>query len=275
MVRTGFSRVVRVARTRSTNADLVAALRLPDAADAWPHLSVLVADDQTHGRGRGRREWQTPPGSSLTASVVVRSAVPVERWPWIGLLAGAAAAAALEAATGLPTTLKWPNDVLVPGAGSRDEPGWGTDRKVAGVLVEVVRSEDGRPAAVVGLGVNLHQRGAELPVPWATSLAEAGVAREARDAVAILDAVGVELVRLLGAWEEAGGDADAAGLRDAVAAACGTVGRQVRVTLPGGRETRGRAVGLGADGALLVSGDDGTSTRVTAGDVDHLRLPTG
>lgn len=269
-----FSRVVHVARTASTNADLAAALRLPDAADRWPHLSVLVADHQTEGRGRGGRVWETPSGSSLTASVVVRPAVPVERWSWIGLLTGAAAARALQAVTGLPTALKWPNDVLLLGAGARDEPGWGKDRKVAGVLVEAVPGE-GVPAAVAGLGVNLHQARSEVPVPWATSLAEAGVPEAARDAVAILDAVGVELARLLGDWAEAGGDAEAAGVRAVVADACVTLGRHVRVALPGGREVSGRAVGLGPDGSLLLEGGDGGRVRVMAGDVDHLRIRTG
>ena len=258
--------------TGSTNADLVAALRLPEAGRTWPHLAVLVAEHQADGRGRAGRTWSTPAGSALTASVVLRTAVALQRWSWLSLLGGVAVTRALRRRTGLDAALKWPNDVLVGAGDAEDEPGWGRHRKVAGVLVEVARPGDDAAAAVLGFGVNLHQEAGALPVPWATSLAAAGVPRPDRDAALLLDAIGTEIVDLLDPWEAAAGDAERSGLLSAVTAACLTLGSQVRVTLPGAGEVTGRAVSIAADGALVVQPASGTAVRVTAGDVGHLRV---
>src|SRR4051812_26879335 len=171
-----------VAETGSTNADLAGRARAGEAEGA-----VLVADHQTAGRGRRDRTWTAPPRSGLAVSVLLRPSehgVPPERWSWLTLMAGVAVTDALIRVCGLPATLKWPNDVLVPVPGV-DEPA-----KVAGLLAEVVRSDAGTPAptwpgpetdadlagfaVVVGLGINVSQDVDELPVPTATSLKLAG-----------------------------------------------------------------------------------------------------
>lgn len=268
-----FSRVVEVERTGSTNDDLVAALS-GAGADRWPDLSVLVARHQVAGRGRSGRDWRSA-GGSLTASVVVRPRVPLERWPWLSLLGGLAVVRAIAPRCAVPAGLKWPNDVVLDDPGAGDVPGWGTARKTAGVLVDVVSPVPGTPtAAVLGLGVNLDQGPDELPVPWATSLAACGAGAADRAPAAVLGAVGEELTRLLDAWRAADGDAARCGLLDAVAAACTTIGRPVVVRLPGGTSVSGTAVSLAADGALVVRRDGGGSVTVAAGDVGHLRLPT-
>lgn len=271
---------MRVASTGSTNADLSAALQAPGATDAWPHRSVLVTDHQAGGRGRAGRVWETPPGTALTASVVLRPGVPLARWSWLGLLGGLAVARAVRRRTGLPAALKWPNDVLLSGAGKEALPGWGTDRKVAGVLTEVVRvpgeaSRSGATAAVLGFGVNVHQRAEQLPVPWATSLAVAGASDQARDLLALLEAVRQEIDALLEPWAAAGGDAARSGLAEAVRGSCATIGHEVAVTLADGGELTGSAVGLDDDGALLVAPRGRGTMRVTVGDVGHVRGPGG
>ncbi len=283
-----FSRLVRVPRTGSTNADVAHALRVPGAApggarEAWPHLSVLVTDHQAAGRGRAGRGWQTPPGTSLTATVVLRPEVPVASWSWLSLVGGLSVARAIARRTGLSVGLKWPNDVLLLGVGDRFVPGWGHDRKVAGVLAEIVRplevpvpSHLGEaPAVVLGFGVNVHQAPDQLPVPWATSLAAAGSRAADRDIPALLGAVGTELAALFAAWEAVDGDPEAGGVADAVASACVTLGRDVRILLPGGGEVTGRAVRLADDGALVVRQASGPEIIVSAGDVDHIRTLTG
>ena len=126
--------------------------------------AVAATDFQTEGRGRLGRRWEAPPRSSLLFSLVLEPGVPPERLPELTPLAGAAVADAVAALTGLPTTVKEPNDVLVAG------------RKVAGILGEAV---DGR--VVLGIGVNLLQRADELPerpVFPATSLALEGATVE-------------------------------------------------------------------------------------------------
>lgn len=269
--------MVRVPRTDSTNATLADALRRADPDDgAWPHLGVLVTDHQAAGRGRSGRGWVTPPGVALTASVVLRPEVPVARWSWLSLLGGLAVVRAIRATTDLPAALKWPNDVVLIGVGDRAEPGWGRDRKVAGVLAEVVHLPDGTAAAVVGFGINVHSGAADLPVAWAASLSSAGAPPGACRMDVLLDAVGHELVALTRRWADAAGDAAGTALAAEVAAACSTLGRQVRVSLPGGGSVTGLASDLADDGALLVRPASGPEVRVTAGDVDHIRtLGTG
>ena len=248
-------RVEVVARTGSTSSDLLAAA----AGEGWPDRSVLVADHQTAGRGRAGRTWQTPPGAALTFSVLLRPRVPAGRLGWVPLLGGLAVVETLVD-LGLRATLKWPNDVLVE-AGD-EVPGWGAYRKVAGVLGDLVATGAGT-AVVLGIGVNVDLRADELPAPSASSLALSGVGV---DRTALLAAVLARWVELDDRWRGADGDAWAVGLGERCAALCTTLGREVRVDLPGGEVLVGLATGLADDGALLVAAG-GTTRAVHAGDV--------
>jgi BirA family transcriptional regulator, biotin operon repressor / biotin---[acetyl-CoA-carboxylase] ligase len=225
----------------------------------WPDWSVAVTDHQTAGRGRVGRVWVTPPGEALTFSVLLRPGVGAESFGWLPLLAGLAVAGVLGE-LGVDARLKWPNDVLV--AAGEELPGWGRWRKVCGVLGE--RTGD---AAVLGIGVNVSQT--ELPVPTATSLRLAG-ARVGR--AELLESIVARLGELDAQFRAHAGDATASGLAQACAAACLSVGSQVRVSLPGGQVLQGRATGLGPDGSLQVSEPDGTVHSVLAGDVEHVRF---
>ncbi len=249
-------RVLVTATSPSTSTELAAAARQDPGA--WPDRSVLVTDHQTAGRGRAGRTWETPAGEALTFSVLLRPPVAPDRFGWLSLLGGLAVVRALEG-LGVEAALKWPNDVLVVDAGEALA-GWGPHRKVAGVLGEVAGG-----AAVLGVGLNVHQRA--LPVPHATSLAERGVTVER---AALLGAVLAELVALDDRWRAAGGDAVAAGLAAECAAVCQTLGAQVRVTMPAG-ELTGWANGLTDHGGLRVTDDTGREHVVLAGDVAHLR----
>lgn len=267
-------RVVVVDRSSSTSAELADAVRADPRA--WPDRSVLVADHQEAGRGRRGRTWTTPRGTAVTMSVVLRPVIPADRWGWLALAAGLAVAEAVEELTGVRAGVKWPNDVVVPGGGSDEVPGWGTSRKVAGVLGEVVPTEAG-PVAVVGIGVNVRQRPEDLPVAWASSLAQvagragrSGTARApGREEVAA--AVLRALLGLDDAWRATGGDAAVSGLAERCAAACTTLGARVRVELPGGASVDGVARSLSADGSLEVVDGAGGVRTVLAGDVHHVR----
>jgi BirA family biotin operon repressor/biotin-[acetyl-CoA-carboxylase] ligase len=135
----------------STNAEVARR-----AVEGAPDGLVVVADHQTGGRGRLDRTWESPAGTSVTFSILLRPESPTRSWPWLPLLTGYAVDKALRA-SGLEAGVKWPNDVLVG------------DKKVAGILVERVETPDG-PAAVVGVGINVSLTADELPVPTATSL---------------------------------------------------------------------------------------------------------
>lgn len=259
------ARLEVVDRTGSTNTDLAAAVRADPTA--WPDPSLLVADHQDAGRGREDRTWSTPPRAALTFSLAVRAAVPAAAVGWLPLLAGLGVVRAVRATVGAPATLKWPNDVLLPAPDGTELPGWGAARKVGGLLCELVPVV-GPPVAVVGVGLNVSQTDAELPVPSATSLSAAGWPVADREVLAV--AVVTAVVEALDEWREHGGDVRAAGLDAEVAAVCATLGSAVHVELPGGAVLDGTATGLDPTGALLVQTPDGLH-RVLAGDVRHVR----
>lgn len=243
------SRFESVAESASTNAALRA---LAADAEAWPHLSVLVTDNQTAGRGRLDRSWDAPAGASLAISVLLRNLpAQVDALGWIPLAAGVAMADAVAAQ--LPQRevgVKWPNDVLVDG------------RKICGILAESTGD-----AIVLGAGINTHMTLEQLPVPTATSFAVLGLNvdddRLAADYLGRLD-------ELLTALVEAG-DAEASGLHQDVTTRCLSIGRDVDVALPDGTTLHGHATRVEKDGRLVVEAA-GRENLIAAGDVVHARL---
>jgi BirA family transcriptional regulator, biotin operon repressor / biotin---[acetyl-CoA-carboxylase] ligase len=243
--------------TGSTNADLLAPVGVDRDADALEG-QVLVAEEQTAGRGRLGRTWTSESGASLTFSVLLRPvSVPAARRGWLPLVAGVAVAGAVRAVAGVDAVLKWPNDVLVG------------DRKLAGILAE--QSPDGS-AVVVGVGLNVTTPEDALPVSPAglpaTSLLVEG-APVSREALLI------EILRELEHWYlafRADPDPARSGVLAAYRAVSDTLGRSVRVELPVGHVLEGVAEDIDADGRLLVRPADAASvTPISAGDVIHLR----
>jgi BirA family transcriptional regulator, biotin operon repressor / biotin---[acetyl-CoA-carboxylase] ligase len=238
--------------TGSTNADLLAR-----AAAGEPEGAVLAAEQQTAGRGRLGRTWTSPPRAALTFSVLLRpAAVPRARQGWLPLLAGVAVAAAVRAVAAVDAQLKWPNDVLVGAA------------KLGGILGEAASD-----AVVIGIGVNVSIEPAELPPPGPGALAATSLSIEgaAADRARLLAEILAGLERRYRAWSAAFGDPERSGVRAEYTRLCGTIGRRVRVELPGGRVLEGLAAALDADGRLLVSVPSEADLPVAAGDIVHLR----
>ncbi len=240
-----------VPETDSTNADALVALR---SGARVPHFSAFVADHQRAGRGRSGRAWVTPPGTSLTMSVVLRPEVARAAFAWVPMLSGLAVVRAL-AGLGVSARLKWPNDIVVDFQDADEVPGWGYSRKVAGILCEVELD-----AVVVGIGINVSQRADEMPVTHATSLEVAGSSSLSRGA--LLGRVVSELDVLVLAWER-----EPAMAHDLVARACTTIGEDIVVDVPGAAPLAGTAVGLSSDGGLEVRLVSGEMRTVLAGDV--------
>lgn len=213
--------------TSSTNAVVAERARAGEAAGL-----CVVAEEQTAGRGRLDRTWVSPARAGLTCSVLLRPVT--DDLGWVPLLGGLAVAKALREQTDLDAVLKWPNDVLIG------------ERKVAGLLAEAV---DG--AVVLGVGINVTTRPEELPDERATSLAQEGARTTDRDTLlrAVLRAMSFTV-------------ADRAAYREA----CSTLGRAVRVHVPGGGVVEGTAEAVDEHGRLVVDG-----TPYAAGDVVHLR----
>ncbi|WP_406199203.1 biotin--[acetyl-CoA-carboxylase] ligase [Kitasatospora sp. NBC_01560] len=241
-----------VTETGSTNSDLAARAREGAAQGA-----VLVAEEQNAGRGRLERRWTAPARSGLFLSLLLRpDEVPVERYGWLPILVGVAAAGTLSRVAGTEVGLKWPNDLQTEIDG--------TERKLGGILTELSGG-----AVVAGLGINVSLRADELPVPAAASLALAGAT--VTDRATLLRALLRDFAVLYTEWTAAAGDPHASGLLPAYADRCTTLGREVRVQLPGDRELRGEAVAIDGDGRLVVRTPDGNRQPVGAGDVVHVR----
>lgn len=239
-------------KSGSTNDDLVAAV---EEGGVSP-FSIVGTDFQQAGRGRLDRTWTTPPRTCLTFSVAVPipASVAVEDLGWIPLITGRAVVDAVRAA-GVPAQLKWPNDVLVD------------DRKLVGILARIVIGADGQKTVVIGIGINVHLDADQLPVETATSLRVEGCSISREELLAAV------VSRLRTQLDDAFGRT-AIGTEEFcsdMAEATTTIGRDVRVELPGRSPFTARAVGLDRHGGLVIDGPDGTQT-VTAGDVVHARL---
>ncbi|MFC4333733.1 biotin--[acetyl-CoA-carboxylase] ligase [Salininema proteolyticum] len=239
--KTGFwQRIGVVNVTNSTQDDL-----LREAASGAPAPRVLLTELQLAGRGRRGRTWTAPARSSLMMSLLVRPKAAPEHWSLLTPLTALALAETLEG-VGLSPAVKWPNDVLLDG------------RKTAGILA----AADGG-AAVIGMGVNVSTTREELPLPEATSLAVAGA--DPLDRNALASEFLTRFASLYTAWES-----DPASVLGPVRQRSATLGREVRVELPGGEALVGTAVDLTGDGGLVVA-SEGERRTVTAAETVHLR----
>ena len=232
-----------VSVTGSTNADLAEAAR-HGAGEG----RVLVAEEQSAGRGRLDRQWTSPACAGLTMSFLLRPALPREQWGTLGLVTAVALEETLKAVCGLNAKLKWPNDVLLDG------------RKVCGILAQV---EGG--AVIVGTGLNVSLTEEELPVPTGTSLAIAGAAE--LDRATIAASFLAHLAAVYRSWNECG----PASVIERWRRNSDTLGRHVAVSFPNGRKLSGRAVDIDDDGCLRIDPGDGAVETVAAGDIVHLR----
>ncbi len=236
-----------LARTDSTSRQLGLL-----AEQGAPEGTVVVADEQTEGRGRMARAWFSPPGVNLYLSLLLRPRVPPAAATTLPLLAGWGVAQALESvAPRLAPRIKWPNDIHVNG------------RKICGILCEMQAEADCVQHVIVGLGLNVNLAAADLPADIArvaTSLRIASGAEVSRPA--LLAAILNTLEPAYRRWCDEG----LAPFLDALRARDALAGR--RVTLDQiGRHLSGRAAGIAADGALLLQTEDGPVVSVVSGDV--------
>jgi BirA family biotin operon repressor/biotin-[acetyl-CoA-carboxylase] ligase len=229
---------------------------LPSTMDeAWrlgragaPEGTVVLAEEQTAGRGRLERSWWAPAGSSLLLSILLRPGWPARQAQRLTVVCSLAVCEAISTVAGAEAEVKWPNDVLING------------RKVCGILTELDVAGEELETAVVGIGINVNVdfKGAPPLMTPATSLMLA-----AGQTISRLDL----LVALLeGIERRYVATREGRSYHQEWAKRMATLGREVQVG--GAQKTwSGLAVDVDADGALLVRAEDGTVQRVLAGDV--------
>ena len=240
------SRVVWHAETGSTNADAAAL-----AEKGAPEGVVVLADQQTAGRGRLGRSWSSPPGAGIYASVLLRPDSPVARL--LSIAAGVAIAEAIEEVTGLGPTVKWPNDLYLEGGGGH------AARKVAGILTEGGMTR-GETWVVVGFGINVLPAALPPDVTRATSLeTELGRPVDRGELLASC------LVRLAERYRDLRSGHRRAVLDAWRLRASSTFGRRVEWD-DNGRAAAGVVADIDDEGGLVVETTAGT-TRIVSGEV--------
>jgi BirA family biotin operon repressor/biotin-[acetyl-CoA-carboxylase] ligase len=242
-------RIVHYFRTDSTNN---VALEL--AAQGAEHGTVVVAEEQTAGRGRLGRDWYSEKSSGIYASIILRPPLAPAAASVLTLLAGVAVHQAVRSTTGLPVDIRWPNDLLING------------KKVCGILTEMSAELDRLHAVVLGIGLNVNHR--EMPANLkqiATSLRMEG--RKIYSRAQILAALLKELEKKYRLLLDAG----SAAIAQAWAAASSYAeGKRIRV-LSGSDEFAATTAGLEPNGALRIRRDDGREESLVSGEITEVK----
>lgn len=207
--------------------------------------AIVLADEQTAGRGRQGRSWISPPGVNLYVTLILRPALDHLRY--LSIIAPLAVCHAIEETTGLVARIKWPNDVLID------------DKKVCGVLAESEIEDEAVRYALVGIGVNVNVDVApyseirELATSLRTEL-QREVSREE-----VLAAVLNHFEKLYQAVRR--GEVVSVGWKKRLS----TLGKLIQVQSAGHTE-EGVVVDADSDGALILRRDDGSHIRIDAGE---------
>ena len=205
------------------------------------HGTVVIAESQSGGYGRHGRPWFSPSGLNIYCSVIVRGMghnLSLSQWlSWVPLISALAVTEAAQQIAAVSLSLKWPNDLLLH------------ERKVGGILCESSFATTNDPVVVIGIGLNVNvprESFSEALQPIAASLMEAS--RRPIDRNRLMAQLLLELEQCLGELRASG----PVRLRQAYAARCATLGRQVRVLFTNDQPIVGTAEALSADGALQV-----------------------
>jgi BirA family biotin operon repressor/biotin-[acetyl-CoA-carboxylase] ligase len=220
--------------------------------------TVVIAEEQTGGRGRKGRAWNSPFGMGIWVSIILRPQISPVEAPGLTLVAAVAAAKAVRNVTGLPVKIKWPNDLML------------NSKKVGGILTELSAEIEVVNFIVVGIGINVNNESfPEELREIATSLKIEQAGKEKLDRVQLL-------CELLHRFEE-GYSAFITGRQKEILkqwkGLSDTLGSIVRVIGPSSI-IEGRAVDLDETGALLVEKEDGSVERVISGDVSLRSIPS-
>jgi BirA family biotin operon repressor/biotin-[acetyl-CoA-carboxylase] ligase len=218
------------------------------------HGEVVVAEEQTHGRGRRGRSWASPSGLNLSFSAILRPELPAARAPELTLVAAVALAETLRDA-GAESLIKWPNDIQLEG------------KKCAGILTELTADQDAIQFVILGVGVNLNMTRKDFP----PELLET--------AISVREVLGKKIPRALFAaalwtrlesWLDTHQAEGFGPIREVWKRLSSTLGQEVLVKTER-QELKGVAEDMDEQGGLLVRTAEGQLERVVAGDVEQLR----
>lgn len=211
---------------------------------------LVIADEQTAGRGRSGRHWTTPPQSAIAMTLLLRPSLAPEKISMVTLVMGLAVAKAVRELYGLDAKIKWPNDVVIGG------------KKICGILTEMSAELAAVHYIVIGVGINANLK--EFPEEirgTATSVAlELGHDINRAQLIAGVMRCFEDL------YERFAGAADLSPMQEEYNEILVNAGRRVRVLEPGNEYTA-EAIGIDREGKLMVRREDGSVCGVYAGEV--------
>lgn len=231
----------------SSTMDAAFELAIGGAAEG----TVVVSEGQQKGRGRMGREWFSPKGKGIYFSLILRPKIRPEEAPRLTLLSAVAVAEAIRKATGIPVSIKWPNDIMV------------AEKKLGGILTELNAELDRVKFLNLGIGINVNLKQTQLPLR-ATSIKNELGKNFSR----------VELLRrVLEQLEEDYSLYGRQGFKPIIAkwqTLSSTLWKRVKVS-SGRGDIEGQAIDIDTDGALLIRNDSGLVERIISGDVVRVR----
>ena len=239
--------------TDSTN------LRIRELGDAGaPHGTLAVADRQTAGRGRRGRSWESPPGSSIYMSVLLRPDIPPDRAPMLTLVMALSVAEGIrqcietggDSGNSLEIQIKWPNDIIISG------------KKLAGILTEMSSQVDYINHVTVGVGINVNR----TEFPEEIRETASSLCLECGHTVKRAPLIAAVMERLEDNYDIFLRTLDLSGLLERYSALL--VNRDREVTVLGAKEQyRAYALGINSTGELIVRREDGSTEEIFAGEV--------
>ncbi len=239
--------------TDSTN------LRIRELGDAGaPHGTLAVADRQTAGRGRRGRSWESPPGSSIYMSVLLRPDIPPDRAPMLTLVMALSVAEGIrqcietggDSGNSLEIQIKWPNDIIING------------KKLAGILTEMSSQVDYINHVTVGVGINVNR----TEFPEEIRETASSLCLECGHTVKRAPLIAAVMERLEDNYDIFLRTLDLSGLLERYSALL--VNRDREVMVLGTKEQyRAYALGINSTGELIVRREDGSTEEIFAGEV--------
>lgn len=237
--------VVWLQTTISTNLDAKALIE-----KGSPNGTLVIAEEQTKGRGRRGRKWESPPGQSIYMTLGLKPDIEPDKASMLTLIMAYATAKAIRKITGLDAKIKWPNDIVLNG------------KKVCGILTEMHLEQTGIKSVVIGIGINVNQTEFnEVIKDTATSLLLEGGKNVSRE-----ELVAWTMNYFEEAYEQFLLQKNLAFLKEEYEKLLANRNKEVRVLEPQG-EYEGVALGICDTGELIVRRVDGTEALVYAGEV--------
>ncbi|MGE6258814.1 biotin--[acetyl-CoA-carboxylase] ligase [Heyndrickxia sporothermodurans] len=220
--------------------------------DGCPEGTVVVAEEQTNGRGRLTRPWHSPKHSGIWMSIVLRPKLPPQKAPQFTLIAAIAVVQAMIELVNIEPEIKWPNDILING------------KKVTGILTELQADADKIHSIIIGIGINVNQSITDFPDELhsiATSLAIASEKKQSRATLIQLILAKMEKYYLL--YLEQG----FAPLKILWESYAISIGKEIIARTVTG-SIAGKAIGISDEGVLKIQDADGVIHDIYSADIE-------